>query len=97
MLPTLVDRLEAVAVGIENVRGIVARIVIQARAWLTVISRASPHRCVVERIHPGLALGDKSDSAALASALPCLSQKKTRPSRPKPLRSGCPSGPSLPL
>ena len=61
VLPTLVDRLEAVAVGIENVRGIVARIVIQARAGLAVISRASPHRCVVERIHLGLALGDKAD------------------------------------
>src|ERR1700736_4390434 len=61
VLPTLVDRLEAIAVGIENVRGIVARIVIQARAGLAVISRASPHRCVVERIHLGLALGDKAD------------------------------------
>jgi len=28
VLPTLVDRLEAIAVGIENVRGIVARIII---------------------------------------------------------------------
>jgi hypothetical protein len=61
VLPTLVDRLEAIAVEIENVRGIVARIVIQARAGLAVVSRASPHRCVVERIHLGLALGDKAD------------------------------------
>ena len=72
MLPTLVDRLEAIAVGIENVRGIVARIVIQARAGLAVISRASPHRCVVERIHLGLALGDKADmrSPGVRIALP---------------------------
>ena len=61
MLPTLVNRLEAIAVRIENVRGIVARIVIQARPRLAVISRASPHRCVVEPIHLVLALGDKAD------------------------------------
>src|SRR5882724_716594 len=61
VLPTLVNRLEAVAVGIENVSGIVARIVVQARAGLAVIRRASRHRCVVERIHLGLALGDKAD------------------------------------
>jgi hypothetical protein len=61
VLPTLVDRIEAIAVGIENARGIVARIVIQARAGLAIIGRASPHRCIVERIHLGLALGDKAD------------------------------------
>ena len=61
VLPTLVDRLEAIAVGIENVRGIVARIVIQARAGLAVISRTSPNRCVVEAVHLRFALGDKAD------------------------------------
>jgi hypothetical protein len=58
MLPTLVDR---IAVGIENVRCPLARIVIQARAGLAVINRASLYRRVVERIHLGLALGDKAD------------------------------------
>ena len=61
MLPTLVDCLDAIAVGIENVRGIVTRIVVQTRARLAVIRRAGPHRCVVERVHLGLALGDKAD------------------------------------
>jgi hypothetical protein len=61
VLPTLVDRLEAITVGVENVRCIVARIVIQARAGLAVINRASLHRRVVERIHVRLALGDKAD------------------------------------
>src|SRR5436190_868591 len=41
-------------------------------------------------------LATKPICAALASASPCLSQKNTRPSRPKPLRSGCPSGQFLP-
>jgi hypothetical protein len=61
VLPTLVDRLEAVAVGIENVRCIVAGIVIQARAGFAVINRAGVHRRLVERIHLGHALGDKAD------------------------------------
>jgi MatE len=61
VLPTLVNRLEAIAVGIENVRGIVARIVIQARPGLAVVSRPSPHRGVVEPIYLVLAVGDKAD------------------------------------
>jgi len=61
MLPTFVDRLEAIAIGIEHVRGIVPGIVVQTRPGLAVINRASPHRCVVEPVHLGLALGDKAD------------------------------------
>jgi hypothetical protein len=61
VLPTLVDRLQAIAVGIENVSCVIAGIVIQARAGLAVINRAGLHRRVVERIHLGLALGDKAD------------------------------------
>jgi hypothetical protein len=61
VLPTLVDRLEAIAIGIENVRCIVARIVIEACPGLAVISRASSHGGVVEPIYLGLALGDKAD------------------------------------
>src|ERR1700733_11464703 len=66
MLPTLVDRLEAIPVRIENVGCIVAGIIIQARAGLAVINRASVHRRVVERIHLGLSLGDKADMRSLS-------------------------------
>src|SRR4029077_6255654 len=61
VLPTLVDRLKAIAVGIENVRCIIAGIVIQAGAGLAVGNRASLHRRVVKCIDLGLALGDKAD------------------------------------
>lgn len=37
VLPALVDRLETVTVGIENVRNIITVIVIQARAGLAVV------------------------------------------------------------
>ncbi len=40
VLPTLIDRLETVTVGIENVRRIITRVVIQARAGLAVVARA---------------------------------------------------------
>src|SRR5881394_2363497 len=61
VLPALVDRLETVAVGIENVRSVITRIVIEARAGLAVVGRARRHCCLVERVHLGLALGDKAD------------------------------------
>ena len=61
MLPALVDRLETVTVGIENVRSVITGIVIQARAGLAVVGRARRHCCLVERVHLGLALGDKAD------------------------------------
>jgi hypothetical protein len=61
VLPTLVDRLQAIAVGIENVPCVIAGIVIQARAGLAVLDRASLYRRVVERIHFSLALGDEAD------------------------------------
>jgi len=65
MLPALVDRLETVTVGIENVRSVITGIVIQACAGLAVISRARRHCCLIERVHLGLALGDESDMRSL--------------------------------
>ena len=96
MLPALVDRLETVTVGIENVRSVITGIVIQARAGLAVIGRARSHCCVVEHVHLALALGDKSNMRSLGVriALPEPEEYATVPS--KPLSSGCPSGPSLP-
>ena len=72
MLPALVDRLETVTVGIENVRSVITGIVIQARAGLAVVGRARRHCCLVERVHLGLALGDKADmrSPGVGIALP---------------------------
>src|SRR5712691_1768536 len=65
VLPALVDRLETVTVGIENVRSVITGIVIQARAGLAVVGRARRHCCLVERVHLGLALGDKADTRSL--------------------------------
>src|SRR5438552_14157745 len=61
VLPALVDRLETVAVGIENVRSVITGIVIQARAGLAVVGCARRHCCFVERVYLGLALSDKAD------------------------------------
>src|SRR5437867_4857083 len=60
VLPALIDRLETVTVGIEDVRSVITGIVIQARTGLAVVSRARRHRCVIERVHLRLALGDKA-------------------------------------
>ena len=72
MLPALVDRLETVTVGIENVRSVITGIVIQARAGLAVVGRAGGHCCLVELVHLGLAPGDKADmrSPGVGIALP---------------------------
>ena len=59
MLPTLVNRLEAIAVGIENVRDTVAKISIRACPRFAVIS-TSLHRCSVEPIHLST-LNEKAD------------------------------------
>ena len=65
VLPALVDRFETVTVGIENVRSVITRIVIQACAGLAVIGRARRHCCLVERVHLGLAFSDKADVRGL--------------------------------
>src|SRR5260370_28909058 len=72
MLPVLEHRLETVTVGIENVRSVITGIVIKARAGLAVVGRARRHCCLVERVHLGLALGDKADmrSPGVHIALP---------------------------
>src|SRR5260370_42629913 len=65
MLPVLEHRLETVTVGIENVRSVIRGIVIKARAGLAVVGGARRHCCLVERVHLGLALGDKADMRSL--------------------------------
>ena len=96
VLPALVNCLETVTVGIENVRSVITGIVIQERAGLAVVDRARRHCCLVERVHLGLALGNKADMRSLGVRSALRSQKNTRPSGPKLLRSVCLSGPSLP-
>src|SRR4051812_41154486 len=61
VLPALVDRLETITVGIENVRRIITGIVIQPRGGPAVVGRACLHGCLVERLHLRLAFGDKAD------------------------------------
>ena len=65
VLPALVNRLETVTVGIENVRSVITGIVLQARAGFAVVGRARNHCGLVERIHLGLALGNKADMRSL--------------------------------
>ena len=64
-MPAFIDRLETVTVWIKNVRSIITWIVIQTRAGLAVVGRARDHRRLVERLHLGLALGDKADMRSL--------------------------------
>lgn len=72
MLPTFIDGFETVTVGIENVRSVIAGIVIQTCAGLAIIGRARKHCGLVERVHLGPALGDKADmcSPGVRVALP---------------------------
>jgi hypothetical protein len=72
MLPAFVDRFETVAIWIEDVRGVIAGIVVEARAGSAIVSRAGGHRSFVERVYLGLALGDKADmsSPRIRIALP---------------------------
>ena len=74
---------ETVTVGIENVRSVITGIVIQARAGLAVIGRARRHCCLVERVHLGLAPGDKSNMRSLGVriALPEPEEYATVPSK----------------
>ena len=82
VLPALVDRLETVTVGIENVRSVITGIVIHARAGLAVVDRARRHCGLVERVHLGLAVGDKADMRSLGVrvALPQPEEYATVPS-----------------
>ena len=44
VLPTLENKFEAVAVGVEHVAGIVTRIVIEPYTWFAIVGRARRHR-----------------------------------------------------
>src|SRR5438128_4842537 len=76
------SRFETVTVGIENVRSVITGIVIHARAGLAVVGRARRHCGLVERVHLGLAVGDKADMRSLGVrvALPQPEEYATVPS-----------------
>src|SRR5258708_36739588 len=51
MLPALVDKLEAVAVGVKHIAGIVARIVVEPRRRLAVAGRAGRYCGGIGRVN----------------------------------------------
>ena len=85
MLPTLENKFEAVAVGVEHVAGIVTRIVIEPSTWFAIVGRARRHRGAIGCIDFGLRVRDEADMLRRLSATPGRSQKKMRPLQPKPL------------
>src|SRR5256885_10203646 len=95
MLPALVDRLETVTVGIENVRSIITGMVIQARAGLVVVGRARRHCCLVECVHLGLALGDKADMRSLCVCIALPEPEKYAAVPSEALEVGMYFGPSF--
>src|SRR4051812_32497944 len=61
MLPALVHNLNAVVVGIEDVGGVVARVVVQPGAWLAIVRSSHRDGCGVELVHLCLASCDEAD------------------------------------
>ena len=85
-----------VTAGIENVRSVIKGIVIQARAGLAVVFRARRHCCLVERVHLGLALGDKADMSSLGVGITLPEPEKYATVPSEALEVGMPLGPFLP-
>src|SRR4051794_35193177 len=57
---TLMDDLESVAIGIENIRNIITRIILQSCARRDVFLRFCREGCSVENINLGVVFRDKS-------------------------------------
>ncbi len=51
VLPTLVDSLKAVSIRIKNICGVIPRIIVWTRSWLTVIYCSSFHCSFVKSIN----------------------------------------------
>ena len=92
VLPALVYRLQAVTVRIENIRGIVTRVVVKAGTWLTVVYRPRSHCCYVEGIDFLLVSGNEADMrcTGICAAL-------AKPEKNPPVNSRSPSNPDVPL
>ena len=72
MLPALVHHLDAVAIGIENIGSVIARIVVKARAWLAVVRGPRCDGGRIKGIDLHLILGDEPDmnSPDISAAMP---------------------------
>src|SRR5271166_1661415 len=72
MLPALVHHLDAVAIGVENIGSVVARIVVKARARLAVVCRPRRDGGRIKGIDLRFILGDETDmnGPGIGAALP---------------------------
>jgi hypothetical protein len=61
VLPTLEHDLNAVAVGVEDISGVVARVVIKASTRSAVIGSTCPDGSFIECVNLGFAVGDKAN------------------------------------
>src|SRR5258706_14229162 len=61
MLPALVNRLEAIPVGIQDIGRIVTRVVVKPCSRLSVVAGARRHGCLVERLDLRLTAGHESN------------------------------------
>src|SRR6266404_5939901 len=78
VLPALVNKFEAIAVGVEDVAGIVARIVVEPGTWFAIVARACRHRGRIGRIDLAPRLRDETDMRRPAIDL-ALPQPKDEP------------------
>jgi hypothetical protein len=97
VLPVLVIRLQAVPVSIQNIDRIITGVVVKPCSRVSVDTGTYGHGRPVEILDSSHAAGHKTDMNHPGYGLPWRSQKATQLPRPKPLRSGCLSVPSLPL
>ncbi len=72
MLPALVHHLDAVAIGVENIGSVVARIVVKARARLAVVRGPRRDGGRIKGIDLRLILGDETDmnGPGIGAAMP---------------------------
>jgi coenzyme PQQ precursor peptide PqqA len=80
VLPALVDELDAVAVWVEHVSGIIARIVVKPRARRADVGRARHHRGGMGRIDLGCRVRDEPEMCR-----PALDHTRPQPEEYAPL------------
>jgi hypothetical protein len=61
VLPAFVHKFQAIAVRIKNVRGVIAGVIIQPRAWRPSIRRAGRHCRCIGRINLRIAVGEEAN------------------------------------
>ena len=60
-MPALVDQLDAVAIGVKDIGGVIAWVAVHASAGRAGVRAACRDGCKVEGIDRGFAAGDKAD------------------------------------